>query len=290
MIMRCKLAGTRPRVPPLPKGEGRGEGEGTGRLSSARESCNRLAGLRISDFGFVSDFRHPTHRAFTLIEVLLALGICAIVLVAMNAVFATAVRLRDKTTARVDEGLPINRALDLLRADLKGAVGPGGFMAGDFKCSAQTMGASMGLTGEAGGSGVDFITSTGILRDDAPWGDLQEVFYELKTPADRSQGPGMSLVRCVNRNLLAATTQTPEVESLMDNIESVQFDCFDGTQWRNTWDTSSGDTNLPVAVRIRVQMAAKPGEDAGKLKPLEMLVPLVTETRSLTNSTAGGTQ
>ena len=37
-------------------------------------------------------------RAFTLVEVLLALAICSIVLVAINAVFATAVRLRDKTT------------------------------------------------------------------------------------------------------------------------------------------------------------------------------------------------
>ncbi len=36
-------------------------------------------------------------RAFTLIEMLLAVAICAIVLVAINGVFATAVRLREKT-------------------------------------------------------------------------------------------------------------------------------------------------------------------------------------------------
>src|SRR4051812_30120631 len=93
---------------------------------------------------------------FTLVEVLLAMAICAIVLVAINAVFATAVRLRDRTTAGVDEGLPVERTMELLRRDLKGAVGPRGFLAGDFKCGTQAVGASMGLSGEAGGAGLDF--------------------------------------------------------------------------------------------------------------------------------------
>ena len=132
-------------------------------------------------------------KAFTLIEMLLAVAICAIVLVAINGVFATAVRLRDKTSEAVEEALPVNRALDTLYRDLKGTVGPGGFLAGDFKCGAQAMGATMGLSGEAGSAGLDFFTSTGTISDKAPWGDLQEVFYELKAPTDRNQaghGPG----------------------------------------------------------------------------------------------------
>jgi type II secretion system protein J len=220
--------------------------------------------------------------------VLLALGICAIVLVAINAVFATAVHLRDKTSARLDASLPLDRALDLLRADLKGAVGPGGFMATDFKCGAQTMGASMGLSGEAGGSGLDFVTATGAIGDATPWGDLQEVFYELKTPTDGSKANGMGLVRCVNRNLLATTTQTPDIQWLLDGVESIQFECFDGSQWRSTWDTSMTDTNLPAAVRIQIRMAAREGEDATKLQPLEVLVPLGTETRTNQVSSGGG--
>ena len=75
---------------------------------------------------------------------LLALAISAIVMVAINAVFATAVHLRDKTTAVLEESLPINRAIELLRNDLKGTVGPAGFMAGDFKCGAQSMGQRTG--------------------------------------------------------------------------------------------------------------------------------------------------
>jgi prepilin-type N-terminal cleavage/methylation domain-containing protein len=187
-------------------------------------SARKPAGFGHSARGF----RSPV-PGFTLIEVLLALAICAIVLVAINAVFATAVHLRDKTSTTVEEALPAGRALDLLRRDLKGAVGPGGFLAGDFKCGAPTVGASMGLSGEAGGGGLDFFTSTGVIDDDAPWGDLQEVFYELKAPANRDQA-GMDLVRCVNRNLLATTTPTPDTQSLMSRVETLQFDCFDGQQ------------------------------------------------------------
>lgn len=218
-------------------------------------------------------------RAFTLIEVLLALAICAIVLVAINAVFATAVRLRDRTSSAVDEALPVERTLSLLRYDLKGTVGPRGFLAGDFKCGAQAMGSSMGLSGEAGGAGLDFFTTTGIIRDNLPWGDLQEVFYELKAPASR-EGSGLDLVRCVNRNLLATSMVTPEIQTLLSHVETIQFDCYDGTQWRNTWDTSTGDTNLPTAVRVRIQLAAKSGEDPARLSPIELLVPLETVTRT----------
>jgi type II secretion system protein J len=217
--------------------------------------------------------------AFTLVEVLLALAICAIVLVAINAVFATAVRLRDRTSAALEEGLPVERTLEMLRRDLKGVVGPRGFLAGDFKCGAQAMGTSMGLSGEAGGAGLDFFSSSGLIGDRTPWGDIQEVLYELKAPADRNQA-GMDLVRCVNRNLLATVTQTPDIQPLLSHVDTVQFDCYDGSQWRNTWDTSAGDTNLPTAVRIRIQLVANPGEDARLKAPLEMMVPLVTVTRT----------
>jgi len=226
-------------------------------------------------------------KGFTLIEMLLAVAICAIVLVAINGVFATAVRLRDKTSQTVEDSLPVNRALNILCRDLKGAVGPGGWFQGDFRCGVQAVGATMGLSGEAGSAGLDFFTSTGTMSDKAPWGDIQEVFYELKTPSDRNQ-TGMDLVRCVNRNVLATMTQTPDVQCLMSHVQALQFDCYDGTQWRNTWDTSTTDTNLPVAVRIRIQLCPEEGQGNLNERPLEMLVPLITQPRE--TATTASTQ
>jgi prepilin-type N-terminal cleavage/methylation domain-containing protein len=223
--------------------------------------------------------------AFTLVEVLLALAICAIVLVAINAVFATAVRLRDRTSAAVDQSLPANLAFEKMRTDLKSVVGPFGFLAGDFKCDAQTMGASMGLSTASGG-GLDFFASTGVISDKEPWGDIQEVYYQLMPSSSGNKSLGLDLVRCVNRNLLATTTVTPETQLLMSDVESVDFECFDGLEWRNTWDTSSGDTNLPTAVRIRIQPAVDRSIGASKPEALELIVPLITQTRT-TNSLQG---
>jgi len=223
--------------------------------------------------------------AFTLVEVLLALAICAIVLVAINAVFATAVRLRDRTSAAVDQVIPANLAFDKIRTDLKSVVGPFGFLAGDFKCDAQSMGTSMGISSASGG-GLDFFTSSVAISDNAPWGDIQEVYYQLMPAADRNKSLGLDLVRNVNRNLLATTTTTPDTQLLMSDVESVDFECYDGLQWRNTWDTSAGDTNLPTAVRIRIQPAVDRTVAGVKPEALELIVPLITQTRT-TNSLQG---
>ncbi len=40
--------------------------------------------------------------------------------------------------------------------------------------------------------------------------------------------------------------------------QSIEFSCFDGSQWSGTWDTTgvtSVNTNLPVAVRLRIRLA-----------------------------------
>ncbi len=219
--------------------------------------------------------------SFTLIEVLLALAICAIVLVAINAVFATAVHLRDRTAANVNQTIPVNQALDIVSRDLKSVAGPHGFLAGDFKCDAQTMGQNMGLSA-SGGNGLDFFTSTGVISESSPFGNLQEVYYQLMPAAKGNRALGMDFVRCVNRNLLATTLQTPDIQILLTDIESADFECYDGSMWRN-WDTSVTDTNLPTAVRIRLQQAVDPNLNNARPPALELIVPLTTQTRS-TNS------
>jgi hypothetical protein len=63
----------------------------------------------------------------------------------------------------------------------------------------------------------------------------------------------------------------------------MQFLYFDGTQWRDSWDTSAGDTGLPAAVRVRIQLASNDGPSLRGVQPLEMVVLL--ESQSVTNLT-----
>ncbi len=222
--------------------------------------------------------------AFTLIEMLLALAVSAIVLAGIGGVFFSALRLRERTTALVDEAVPLQQALSFIRRDLRGALPPGQMMAGDFRSGAISSG--MGAS-----SGLQFTTTTGVISDNAPWGELQEVTYELRVPTSRANGNGKELIRSVSRNLLTTTMLDYNEQFLLGNVQSVQFSCFDGINWREFWDTSQSDTNLPTAVRVTIQMAADENTGALNRQPVEIIVPLVTQSRTnQVQQTTGGLQ
>jgi type II secretion system protein J len=239
-------------------------------LASAREfSCPRPSTLdpRLAE------------RAFTLVEMILAIGVAAIVLAAANAVFFTALHLRDATSDTVDAAAPIDQALVLLRRDLQCAVTPkaGGLLSGDFKIGNVTS------TGISDPVSAEIFTATGALSENNQWADIQRVTYELKNSPG---GAGKDLYRSVTRNLL--TTATPDVEDqlMLSGVDSVQFSAYDGAQWNTTWDTTdttSANTNLPVAVRVDIQLA---GSDKNS-SPIEILVPIDLQSRTNTSSAGG---
>src|SRR5256885_6154368 len=139
-------------------------------------------------------------RAFTLIEVILALAISAIVLAAISGVFYSAMRLRDRTSAALDESAPLHQTFAILQRDFEGAIPPGSTfpLAGDFK--AQPLGG-----GNAGGAAqIQLFTTTGLINQRVPWGDIQEVFYELRDSTSASRNTtGRDLIRTLTRNLLS---------------------------------------------------------------------------------------
>lgn len=210
--------------------------------------------------------RHNRADAFTLMEMILAVGVCALVMAAISGVFFSAVRLREATTRALDEALPAQQALAFLRRDLQGAMPPStnGVLAGPFRVGDVT---SVGMNQNVA---IEFYTTTGALHANEPWGDLQRVAYYLRDGAD-----GKQLIRAVTRNLLSPLSPLPDQQWMMDRVQTIEFDCFDGTQWRATWDTSLADTNLPVAVRVRITRA---GADPRDPQPIELFVPLNSQT------------
>ena len=219
-------------------------------------------------------------RAFTLIEAMLAISIMALVVVAVNSVFFSALHLRDRTSESVDHALPAQQATAILRRDLQCAMAPGGLLAGDFK---------VGLVSELNMSqpvAIEMYTATGALRANEPWADIQKVTYELKPPTVQSASGGNDLIRSVTRNLLCTSVPDVDDQYLMGGLQDLQFSCYDGTQWLDAWDTTNGNTNLPVAVRVRIQLAGAPATE-----PIECVVPIVSQSRTnqVQRAVAGGT-
>jgi general secretion pathway protein J len=227
-----------------------------------------------SGFGF-------RQRGFTLMEMLLALAVSAIVLAGIGGVFYSAIRLRERTAALVDASAPLDQALAFLRRDLRGVMPPGGVLAGDFK-------SGMISSGVVQGNGLQFSTTTGIIKDDVPWGDIQDVVYQLRDPVERNYTGGKDLIRVVTRNLLPTTTQEATDQWLLGNVKSLEVACFDGMDWRESWDSSLGDTNLPVAVRVRIQLAGEDATDTRNPEPIEMIVPLGIQSRTNAVQTTEG--
>lgn len=226
---------------------------------------------------------------FTLIEVILALAISAIVLAAISGVFYSAIRLRDRTSTTLDESAPLHQAFSVLRRDFEGAIPPGSSypLAGDFK--AQPQGGGNGSQA----SQVQLFTTTGTINDRVPWGDIQGVVYQLRDSATASRNSsGRDLIRAVTRNLLATGAQESDEQFLLGNVQSFELACYDGQNWRDNWDTSAGDTNLPVAVKIRITVSPDNNVDLRQVQPYELVVPILsvshTNTTQNTSSSGGG--
>jgi type II secretion system protein J len=229
----------------------------------------------------------PSARAaFTLIEMILAIGIAAIVLICVNAALFTALHLREATADMVDAESPVDSAVSYLKRDLECCVTPTNgtskVLSGDFRA-----GVGINSVGVSGDVAIEMYTATGSLSDNAPWADIQRVTYELKTPADLS-APGRDLYRSVVRNLLPVATPTVDDQFMLSGVSSIKFSCYDGAQWQETWDTTSvgsPNTNLPVAVRVEIQMAGN-----AAAQPVEIVVPIdaVARTNAVLASATGG--
>jgi len=222
---------------------------------------------------------------FTLIEMILAIGIASLALLCASAVLFTALRLRDDTATMVDNASPVDATVAYIKRDLQCCVTPtngtskvlsGGFRAGNGLSSA----------GVSDPVAVEMFTATGALSQSEPWGDIQRVTYGLKNPTD-IHAAGKDLYRTVLRNLLAISTPEVEEQLMLSGVASVKFSCYDGAQWQDAWDTTDPtavNTNLPTAVKVEIQMAGNPQN-----QPVEIVVPVdaVSRTNMVLTASSG---
>jgi len=212
---------------------------------------------------------YGSRRAFTLLEVLLALAIAAIVLAALNTVFFSAMRMRATTTAMVQTVLPSDRAISVMKADLAGIV-PVGVMAGP-------MGSDIAGVGMTQPAALEIYTSTGVLSADAPWGPIQKIDYSLQDPTNKFTSNGKDLVRGVTRNLLAVTPPAPDQHVLLGDVQRLRFSYYDGTNWNESW--SAVLSNTPVAIRVSIDFTPS-RSDLPTSPPVQFVVPIYAQART----------
>lgn len=228
-------------------------------------------------------------QAFTLLEVLLAVVILGIVMVAVHAVFHSALQLRNKADAAFSEAIPLEHALALIKRDVENLTLPGGTLTGTLQTTpTSSSSSSMSHFGEQ--CGPSFYTASGTVNDNDPWSEMRKVTYYLMPPTN--QTTGLDLVRSVTRNLLPVADEEYTDQRLLSGVNELSFQFYDGTAWQDEWDSSntssSTSTNpLPAGVRVRLTLINEAGVIAQT--PIEMVIPVeVNASTNSASSTGGG--
>lgn len=218
-------------------------------------------------------------QAFTLLELLLAVAIFAVVLASINAVFYSAMRLQRTTQAAVDRSLPVNRASEVIDRDLRGIVLPGGILAGSFQYGVNT-------TNNTPQGSFEFTTSSGVVEETVPFGDLERVTYQLRASTDRRGGQGKELLRTMRRNILSTTLEEDDAEVLLANVLLMQVSFYNGTQWVETWDSTATTNFLPRGIRLDLTFTS--GGDGAVQPPLRLTAPVMLAASTNQTQSVGG--
>ena len=217
---------------------------------------------------------HRSQRSgFTLLELLIATAVGAVVLIVIQTTFFGALRLHNTTHERIDSDLVLHRSLSIIRRDFSGLMMPGGTLAGQL----QTTNFSSLNEGSYGERVTpDIYTNSGKIDGWNPFSDVQMVAYYLAGAAGDNEGK--DLVRVVTRNLLPVQDSVPEEQILLHGVDSATLAFYDGSGWIDSWD-STETSMLPRALKLSITMMPQErGVTASP--PIELTVPIVVTTRA----------
>ncbi|MCX6952770.1 MAG: prepilin-type N-terminal cleavage/methylation domain-containing protein [Verrucomicrobia bacterium] len=236
-----------------------------------RSSCHRATRAGLSGRG--------GQGAFTLLELLLATAVGAIVLLVINGTFFGALRLHNATHDKIGDNLAIQRTLSIVRRDLAGIMIPANPAATTNTFSGQLTSdvtSTNDLDNTSERVTPDITTNSGRIDGWTPYAEVQMVSYYLSPAADG--GPAKDLVRVVTRNLLPAAETTTENQTLLAGVISAGIAYFDGQDWLDTWDSTT-TRSLPTAIKFSLVVAPRGGTSARTdLAPIELVVPVLVKT------------
>jgi len=211
-------------------------------------------------------------KGFTLIELLLALALTAILTTSLYTSLFTCYRAHQKLEEQLKPSREVNFALDLLAADLTSSLPPRGILAGPFSGSmTQT------LTG-------DLSHSLSFFLRPAP--TLQIATGIIKVEYLLSEENEPKLLRRLTVNLLSPEVVPPVEEVICKNISSFVIRYYDGSQWLDSWDSTTQNDTLPLAVEITIEQKNTQAEKQSQLYRRLVHLPAATSPEETTSAEA----
>jgi general secretion pathway protein J len=207
---------------------------------------------------------------FTLIEILLALSILAVVMVLLVSAFTGAARSREILTARSKEFRQVRLALDRIGTDLQGAFASSVRADSALTCKEDQL---------SGNPAATFVfTAFQLPAVDAgrPPADVVKIKYYPRVGSD---GTSMELHR-EQSDLPFLENKIPLRESLLAvGLKGFRVELYDGTNWVTEWP-ADGKTKTTLPTKVAVTLIDSRGDTYRR----EMLLPLAGQEGVLTYS------
>lgn len=183
----------------------------------------------------------PVQRSagFTLLEVLVALALLAIIATAVYGTYFTLFKGKESTIAGMEERRALRETLDALRRELDGAW---------FRRNSQQLRFVVEDRDHFGkpASRLAFVTMAPPAPPGMPVSDQVAVAYSVVVKGEQL--------------ILARSSQGAQLDAeplnypQMENIEGFLVECSaDGSKWVRSWDTGINGT-MPKAVRVTLQL------------------------------------
>lgn len=204
---------------------------------------------------------------FTLLEVVLATTVAAMMAMALYASMSVAMKARRSAAETVDPAREATIVMDRIARMVAAVPPPTGILAGPF----------LGAPGGIAQGSRDTLTF--FTFEDRAHAGAGLVRIDLFV---RDDAASPSLVAQVQRKLLATTTPTVEEEPLCRDVVGFEADYFDGSAWTDTWDSTLNGDTLPQAVRITLTLERGGGDEPRRTRvtrivPLSCHAPAVAE-------------
>jgi type II secretion system protein J len=182
-------------------------------------------------------------RAFTLIELLIAMTMMSIIAVSLYTSMSIGFKARERAERVVEKGRAAEIAIELIKGMVGSALIPNGVLAGEFKGTNETD--EKGYEADT----LSFYTAAYTPEEGELACDIEKI--EIGTDV-RENTSERIIYRKTTTNLLSSKTLDPAEEVLCGGVRSLTLQYYNGTDWVDSWDSTENSNALPKAVEVTI--------------------------------------
>jgi type II secretion system protein J len=185
------------------------------------------------------------HRAFTLLELLVAMTMMSIIAASLYSSMSIGFKAKESAERVVEKGRAAEIAVELIKNMLTSSLIPDGILAGEFKGQ-----------DEQNEKGYDADNLVFHASDYAPEeGELASDIEKVEIGMDVRKDTGEHVIyRKTTINLLSPATLDPDEEILCGGVRSLNLRYYNGSDWVDEWASADNDNSLPSAVEVTIVM------------------------------------